>query len=65
MVTTGWLMPRQSGFLLSSSLLMALYPAKSMDPGLIPVTENAGMGSWLHRSQGVTDKVDVHINFST
>lgn len=55
-------MPRQSGFLLSSSLLMALYPAKSMDPGLIPVTENAGMGSWLHRSQGVTDKVDVHVH---
>lgn len=29
-----------------------------MDPGLIPVTENAEMESWLHSSQGVTDKVN-------
>lgn len=29
-----------------------------MDPGLIPVTDNAEMGSWLHRNQGVTDKVN-------
>lgn len=55
-------MTRQGGFLLSSSLLMVLYPTKSMDPGLIPVTENAGMGSCLHRSQAVTDEVDVHVH---
>lgn len=48
----------KSVFLLSSCLLMALYPTKSMDPGLIPVTGNAEMGSWLHRSQGVTDNVN-------
>lgn len=29
-----------------------------MDPGLIPVTDNAEMRSWLHRNQGVTDKVN-------
>lgn len=44
--------------ILSSSLLMVLYPIKSVAPGLIPVTEKADMGSWLHRSQGVTDKVN-------